>query len=594
MAGKGRRNGRAMRRLGRAGWLVVGVSLMPALCVGQAASPDAKSADAALRAGQAAMTRGDLMAAQTDFEQVVRLAPKLGVGHSALGAVLLDRGDAKQAIQELAAALALNRQDQSAQTNLAMAYQRAGEPAKALPLYQALERSARLQHHALSSQVLGGYARTLAATGDVRDATLKMKAARLGDPKDVNLCNDLGSLYAQQQEWPAAEQQFAEAVRLAPNLASAHLHLGLAMQAQGEAGSTDEMERAAQLAPEDNGVAIQLGKAYAAAGQDERAIAELRQVLERQPRQPEAMLELALALQRQGDVKEATALLQEVITAEPDNATALINLGLALTQSRNAKDAVPLLQRGVAIDPTNVVAHEDLASAYVQLNQLDDAVKELHAALALSPELPQLHYNLGVAYKMQDHPAEAIPEFEAAERLDGANSEAPYALGLLYMQAGRYPDAARELKKSLDLHKDNGDAWATLGSVYSRLEMLPEAIAALREATRQLPEQPEPHLTLAGVLTKQNLTAEAVAERKKAAELMRTNMNHQRAEVATNSGNGMLKGGDLAGAAERFHDALSYDPNYREAHLGLAQVLDAQGKAVEASAERALAGAQGR
>jgi Tfp pilus assembly protein PilF len=91
------------------------------------------------------------------------------------------------------------------------------------------------------------------------------------------------------------------------------------------------------------------------------------------------------------------------------------------------------------------------------------------------------------------------------------------------------------------------------------------------------------------VLTKQNLTAEAVAERKKAAELMRTNMNHQRAEVATNSGNAMLKNGDMAAAAERFRDALTYDPNYRDAHLGLAQVLDRQGKPDEASAERRLA-----
>ncbi len=569
--------------------LWVGAALTPALCLSQNPSSSLNKADSAFRAGQAAMVRGDLAAAQANFEQVVRLAPALESGHSALGAVLLDRGDAPQAIREFEAALALNRQDESAQTNLALAYQRAAQPAKAVTLYQSLEHSARLRHRALSGQVLGDFAKALAATGDLREATAKMKAARLADPKNVNLCNDLGSLYAQQRDWQAAQQQFAEAVRLAPDLASTHLRLGLAMQAQGEAGATSELERAAQLAPQDNGIALELGKAYAANGQDDRAIAQFRQVLERQPGQPAAALELALALQRQGAVKEATTLLQEVVAAEPDNATALINLGLALSQSLDAKDAVPLLQRGAALAPDNVAAHEDLASAYVQLNQLDDAVKELHAALALNPALPQLHYNLGVAYKMQDRPAEAIPELEAAERLDAANSEAPYALGLLYMQAGRYPDAARELKKSLDLHAQNGDGWATLGSVYSRLDMLPEATAALREATRQLPDQPEPHLTLAGVLTKQNLTAEAVAERKKAAELMRTNMNHQRAEVATNSGNGMLKNGDLAAAAERFRDALTYDPNYRDAHLGLAQVLDAQGKPAEASAERKLA-----
>jgi tetratricopeptide (TPR) repeat protein len=93
-------------------------------------------------------------------------------------------------------------------------------------------------------------------------------------------------------------------------------------------------------------------------------------------------------------------------------------------------------------------------------------------------------------------------------------------------------------------------------------------------------------LTLASVLVKQNQSAEAAAERKKAADLMRTNMNHQRAEVATNSGNSLLRSGDVEGSIVQFRDALSYDANYAEAHLGLANALDRQGKTAEAAAER--------
>jgi tetratricopeptide (TPR) repeat protein len=200
--------------------------------------------------------------------------------------------------------------------------------------------------------------------------------------------------------------------------------------------------------------------------------------------------------------------------------------------------------------------------------------------------LPQLHYDLGLALKMQDDAAGAIPELETAERLDPAAPEAPYVLGVLYMQAARYEDAAREIKASLNLRPENGDGWATLGSVYSKLNMFPEATSALREAIRQLPEQSDPHLTLAAVLAKQNQPAEAALERRKAADLMRSNMNRQRAEVATNAGNSLLMRGDLAGATVQFRDALSYDTNYAEAHLGLAKVLDRQGKAVDAAAER--------
>lgn len=154
------------------------------------------------------------------------------------------------------------------------------------------------------------------------------------------------------------------------------------------------------------------------------------------------------------------------------------------------------------------------------------------------------------------------------------------------MQAGRYEDAARELKAALTLRAQNGDGWATLGSVYSKLDRLPEATAALEEAIRQSPRQPDPHLTLAAVLVKQNRPAEATEQRKQAAVLMKQNMNRQRAEVATHSAEAQLKSGDLADATVQFNEALSYDTSYAEAHLGLARVYDAQGKKIEAAAER--------
>jgi Tfp pilus assembly protein PilF len=101
-----------------------------------------------------------------------------------------------------------------------------------------------------------------------------------------------------------------------------------------------------------------------------------------------------------------------------------------------------------------------------------------------------------------------------------------------------------------------------------------------------LPEQPDPHLTLAAVRVKQNQAAEATAERKKAADLMRTNMNRQRAEVACHSGVSLLKDGKLADAIVEFRNALSYDPNYAQAHMGLAEALQRQGQPVEAASER--------
>lgn len=493
-------------------------------------------------------------------------------------------------------AVALQSSGTIAAANRALTYQRAGDLDKALAAYAALEAETNARHKTLPSDVLAGYARALAAAGQLDGAAVKMTRAIAADPRNAALEDDLGSIYAQQQRWAEARPHFAAAVRLSPALATAHLHLGLVMQAQGDLEACNELARAAKLAPQNNAIALAYGNALAAAGEDARATGVFQTILARNhngsdPQAIDTTYALSLALQRTGRMPDSIPLLRKVLAARPGDFAAMVNLGMALSQTGQASQAVPLLQRAIVLSPSDVVAHQNLAAALVQLNQFADAVTELRAALRLAPDLPQLHYDLGMAYKMQDDAANAIPELEAAERLDPQQAESPYLLGVLYMQAGRYEDAARELKTSLTLRPGNGDGWATLGSVYSKLDRLPEATSALEEAIRQLPQQPDPRLTLAAVLVKQNRAVEAADQRKQAAVLMKRNMDRQRAEVATHSGESLLRSGDLAGAIVQFHDALTYDGNYAEAHLGLAKIYDAQSKRAQAAIERQKAAA---
>jgi protein O-GlcNAc transferase len=552
----------------------------------QEPSASLRQADADYREGVSALNRNDLETARTKFEAVIRLAPAAEQGHSALGAVLVREGQWSSGTRELEKALAIKPNDSQIQLNLAMVYAQTGAHAKAIPLFAKLEAASRMDHRPLSVTVLEAYARSLQATGQTASALAKMKQAVTQEGRNAELHDELGSLYAIEKNWGPAEQQFREAVTLKDESATAHLHLGLVLNAEQKPGAEEEWTKAYALASGDPAIAIEAGTAIANTGDDAKALPMLEHAVELDRKSVDARYQLALVLQRLDRVKDAIELLRQVVEAEPNNSDALTNLGMALAQVHDATDGIPFLKRATALNPKNATAHEDLAAAYIQVNQIDDAVGELKTAIQLAPDSSQLHYDLGTAYKLQDNAADAIPELETTEKLNPSGYEAAYVLGLLYMQVARYAEAAQQLETSLKLHPQNGEGWATLGSVYNKLDRLPEAAAALREAIKQMPAQADSHLILASVLVKQKDTAGAAQERKIAADLMRQHMDLQRAEVATNSGKSLLQDGKLEDAIVQFREALTYDPKFAEAHSKLAEALDKQGKTAEAAVER--------
>src|ERR1700761_1878166 len=121
-----------------------------------------KQADAAFKAGYAAITHNDLQTAREDFQKVVKLVPQVEEGHSALGAVLLQLNLYPEAIAELKRALRLKPADAAPQTNLALAYARSDQNSEAIPIFAAMEHRAAAQGQTLPADILPAYARSLA------------------------------------------------------------------------------------------------------------------------------------------------------------------------------------------------------------------------------------------------------------------------------------------------------------------------------------------------------------------------------------------------------------------------------------------------
>ena len=224
-------------------------------------------ASAAYRAGSAAFSKNDYATARADFEKVIHLAPAGEQGYRALGLTLLRMGKAEESVPVLEKALSLKPSDSDAQLGLAIAYDRLHQPAKEVILLGKLDAAARAQKHPLPADTEAMYARALAATHQLPAAIIHMKQAVAADPRNAGSLDDLGSLYAMQKDWPNAEKSFHAALALNPSLASAHLHLAMALQAQQRAGAAEELSKelklAYQLDPDNPIINLELGRLLA-------------------------------------------------------------------------------------------------------------------------------------------------------------------------------------------------------------------------------------------------------------------------------------------------------------------------------------------
>src|SRR5882757_1686907 len=166
-----------------------------------------QSADAAFRAGYAAMAKGDLPHAHAEFAKVVRLVPKVAAGHSAYGAVLLAEGDSAAAIPELEQAHRLDTKDETATLNLAIAYSSQRRYSESVTTFRLLRPDT-----AFTPEASLTYATALASTNDLAAATEHLRQAVAADPRSAPLDDALGTVLAQQQHYNEARAQFEQAI----------------------------------------------------------------------------------------------------------------------------------------------------------------------------------------------------------------------------------------------------------------------------------------------------------------------------------------------------------------------------------------------
>lgn len=143
-----------------------------------------------------------------------------------------------------------------------------------------------------------------------------------------------------------AAQAFQEAIRLSPDLAEAHLRLGMAYAAldkkteaeQSYKKAVELYKRRVQSDPKDAKSFFYLGQAHSLLHQDEEATRAFRQATRLKPDDEEAFYQLGMSETRLAHYPEAIAAFQEALELDPDDYRATDALETAQEGAKRIKE----------------------------------------------------------------------------------------------------------------------------------------------------------------------------------------------------------------------------------------------------------------
>lgn len=296
---------------------------------------------------------GALKRAEDLYRQALQIDPNHADALHLLGVVLLQRGQAAEAIAPLTAAI-----DQA-------------------------PRVADFWHSRASARRARGELGVAAA--DFRRA-LSLKsdyvAAQIG----------LGQTLAELEQYQEAIALLREATARHPAAAAAHTALGVAhLGAGATAAASRALRKAIQLAPDLPDSHYHLGNALRQEAKYEEAVQSYRRTLALDPMAISGWNNLGNALKALGQTESAIAALHEGIRAigEDDKRTAMLwnSLGNALAAHGDLKAALNAHRRAVVLEPESALYNRNLAVAYFDADQGAMAMTALARALELDPRL---------------------------------------------------------------------------------------------------------------------------------------------------------------------------------------------------------------
>jgi len=288
-------------------------------------------------------------------------------------------------------------------------------------------------------------------------------------------------------------------------------------------------------------------------------------------------LNLAVGHHQAGRLQEAEAIYRQILQADPKQPNALNLLGMLAHQVGQTDVAVELLTQAVSTMPGFAEAHNNLGNALKDLGELSRAAESYRKAISITPAFSEAQYNLGVVCKDAGELEGAVACYDKAIAINPNYVKAHYNRGVALYDLGQLNDAAFSYQNALKINPDYAEAHSNLGNVFRDLGQLDESVHHCRKAVEIMPEFAEAHVNLGLALQRQGNNEDAITCYKGVISI------HPDFTVAySNLGTAYIEIGQFDKAVAQFNKAIELNPEYTEAYVNLGLALNGAGKMNEA------------
>jgi tetratricopeptide (TPR) repeat protein len=375
-------------------------------------------------------------------------------------------------------------------------------------------------------------------------AEREYRAALRLAPAVAEMSSNLGlSLYFQ-KKYDRAEEAFAQALRLAPELFVPNLFLGRLRTDQGRAAeSVPYLERCARSQPVNALVRKLLAGGLVARGEREGALGQLREAVRLSPDDSEAWyslgqvsmhlargwmkkaaahpaegkgyrnLILARSFEERGAASTAKSYFQALGQADPSAPTSEAQRhAVALLEAGNLELAASRLLELLDSRPDDPWAAYWLGRSYEGTSR--EAIQRL---VELAPESHRVHQLNGDLSMEQDRARDAIGHYSRALAQRPDDRTLVFSLGQAFMKDGQFQAAIGQFEKALAVDATDASASLNIARCFLALKDPGKAYDHARRASSIDPKLLAARGIMGRALAMEERTAEAASELEKAA-----------------------------------------------------------------------------